>query len=262
MKDKKGISGSTLKMVAVITMLIDHIAAVVLYRYLIANHFSFVIDLPVVTPAEKRLYHIYLIYDIMRSIGRLAFPIYCFLMVEGFIHTRSRTRYAFRLFLFALLSEIPFDLGFEKQLIEFSYQNVFFTLFIGFLTIWILNGIYTYLQKHFEGVALQLLRLICFLPVTAIGAIGAELLKTDYGATGVITISCIFFFKQLSNALSFAVGCGVLTISMPVEWPAFFGLLPVSKYNGTRGWKLKYAFYFFYPVHFLVLYGICICMGI
>ncbi|MCH5281194.1 MAG: conjugal transfer protein TraX [Lachnospiraceae bacterium] len=262
MKDKKGVSGSTLKMVAVITMLIDHIAAVVLYRYLIANHFSFVIDLPVTTSAEKRLYHIYLIYDIMRGIGRIAFPIYCFLLVEGFIHTRSRARYAFRLFLFALLSEIPFDLDFRRHAIEFSYQNVFFTLLIGFLTIWVINAIVSYMQKHVKGILFQILRTLCFLFVTAIGAVGAKLLKTDYAAAGVIAISCIFFFKQLSDVLSLAAGCVALTIAMPNEWPAFFGLLLVEKYNGTRGWKWKYIFYFFYPVHLWVLYGICVCMGI
>lgn len=262
MKDKKGISGSTLKLVAVITMLIDHIAAIVLYRYLIANHFSFVIDLPVITSAEKRLYNIYLIYDIMRGIGRLSFPIYCFLLVEGFIHTRSRARYALRLFLFSLLSEIPFDLDFRRHILEFSKQNVFFTLLIGFLTIWLLNSIYTYLQKRFEGSVLQLLRIICFLPVTAIGAIAAAHLKTDYAATGVIAISCVFFFKNMSNVLSLAAGCVALTIAMPNEWPSLFGILLAEKYNGTRGWKLKYIFYFFYPVHLLVLYGICVCMGI
>lgn len=261
MKDKKGVSGSTLKLAAVVTMLIDHVAAVVLYRYLIANHFSFVIDLSVMT-TEKRLYHIYLIYDIMRGIGRLAFPIYCFLLVEGFTHTRSRVRYAFRLFLFALLSEIPFDLGFKRHILEFSKQNVFFTLLIGLLTIWVINAIVSYMQKRVKGIPFQILRTLCFLLVTAIGAVGAKFLKTDYAAAGVIAISCIFFFKYMSDVLSLAAGCTALTIFMHNEWPSFFGLLLVEKYNGTRGWKLKYIFYFFYPVHLLVLYGICVCMGI
>lgn len=262
MNDKKGIPGSTLKLVAIITMLIDHTAAVVLDRYLITNGFYLPENLSALSDEGKRMYIIYMVDLVMRLIGRLAFPIFCFLLIEGFIHTKSRARYAFRLFLFALLSEIPFDLDFNRHVIEFSYQNVFFTLLIGFLTIWVLNGIFTCLQKHFKGIVLQLLQIGCFLPITAIGAIGAELLRTDYAAIGVITISLMFFFKSVSNILSLASGCAALTISMPVEWPSFFGLLLVRKYNGTRGLNLKYIFYFFYPVHLLVLYVICICMGI
>ncbi|NLG02851.1 MAG: hypothetical protein GX567_03310, partial [Clostridia bacterium] len=116
----KGIPGSTLKIIAIITMLIDHIAAVVLADYLSIDG-------------------IRTIYKIMRSIGRLGFPIFCFLLVEGFMHTRDIKRYARNLGLFALISEVPFDLAFKHKLIYLDYQNVFFTLFLSLLAIWIIS---------------------------------------------------------------------------------------------------------------------------
>ena len=93
---KRGISGSTLKIIAIITMLIDHIGAVVIA--------------PVMIQRSGNLYmedDLYGIYSLLRTIGRIAFPIFCFLLVEGFVHTRNVKRYAIRLGLFAIISEIP-----------------------------------------------------------------------------------------------------------------------------------------------------------
>ena len=141
---KKGIPGSTLKIIAIVTMLIDHIAAVVLDGYLQkVGFYERMINMFVLAPTETTMTKVIYIVDMMmRLIGRLGFPLFCFLLVEGFYFTKSRTRYAFRLFLFALISEIPFDLALgltDKYLPEFSYQNVYFTLFLGLLTIWGLN---------------------------------------------------------------------------------------------------------------------------
>lgn len=114
---KKGISGSTLKLVAIGTMLIDHTAASVLERILYSgNNYSNTLNI---------------IYVIMREIGRLAFPIFCFLLVEGIVHTHNKWKYAMRLAAFALISEIPFDLAFYGKPFFFGNQNVFFTLLIG-----------------------------------------------------------------------------------------------------------------------------------
>ena len=115
------LSGSALKMIAVITMLIDHIGAVLLSMY---------------QPAQKILFTLfgreYNVYLIFRDIGRAAFPIFCFLLLEGFRHTRSRFRYGRNLLFFALLSEIPWNLMFTNTL-RYERQNVFFTLFLGYL---------------------------------------------------------------------------------------------------------------------------------
>ena len=110
---KKGIPGSTLKIIAIVTMLIDHIAAVVLDGYLQkVGFYERMINMFVLAPTETTMTKVIYIVDMMmRLIGRLGFPLFCFLLVEGFYFTKSRTRYAFRLFLFALISEIPFDLA-------------------------------------------------------------------------------------------------------------------------------------------------------
>jgi hypothetical protein len=133
--EKKGISGSTLKLIAIIVMLIDHIAAVVLEKVLIAlginnlnqNNMQSMQDF-----LSQYGYLLYLEYG-MRLIGRLGFPIFCFLLVEGVKYTRNVWKYAMRLALFALISEIPFDLALHSKVFYFNYQNVFFTLLIGVL---------------------------------------------------------------------------------------------------------------------------------
>lgn len=125
----RGISGSTLKIIAIIAMLIDHIAAAVLEKVLIARGYTLVDNNQFLNDHQLLYYS----YEIMRSIGRLAFPLFCFLLVEGFRHTRSIRKYALRLAVFALLSEIPFDLAFFSKPFYFGDQNVFFTLLIGVL---------------------------------------------------------------------------------------------------------------------------------
>lgn len=132
---KKGISGSTLKLIAIITMLIDHTAATILDKTLIARG-AYQLDPGDPGAALNFMADNGLIYFgniAMRLIGRIAFPIFCFLLIEGFLHTRNKWKYAVRLGAFALISEIPFDLALMGKILEFSYQNVFFTLLIGLL---------------------------------------------------------------------------------------------------------------------------------
>lgn len=134
-KKKWGIYGSTLKLIAIITMLIDHTAATILDRTLISKGFNN-LDMSN-TQAVHDFFNKYgLIYNIdfvMRLIGRIGFPLFCFLLIEGFQHTRNKWKYTVRLAMFSLISEIPFDLAFSNKVIEFSSQNVFFTLTIGML---------------------------------------------------------------------------------------------------------------------------------
>ncbi len=223
--ENHGISGSTLKLIAVISMLIDHTGASVIARMR---------TMPAIKGDPELYSLISNMYRPMRSIGRIAFPIFCFLIVEGFLHTRSQKKYAARLFLFALISEIPFDFALRGRFYAPYSQNVYFTLLIGLLVLMCF--------VHFTGnPPLQLLSLL-------IGPAVAYYLKTDYSWKGVFLIEGLYLFRytRLSQCLVGAVG---------VSWepPAPWGFLPVLFYNGKRGLSLKYFFYWFYPVHLMVL---------
>lgn len=136
---KKGISGSTIKIIAVAAMLIDHVAAALLTRILIQRGLFEIVALGDAGAIVQWLGEngsLYMTMNVMRLVGRLGFPIFCFLLVEGFQKTRNVKKYALRLGLFALISEIPFDLACSGTVLEFGYQNVYFTLLLGILALW------------------------------------------------------------------------------------------------------------------------------
>lgn len=181
----RGLSGSALKMTAIITMLIDHIGAVVLARLLISGQGNT---------------WIYQLYFVLRTIGRIAFPIFCFLLVEGFKHTGNHKKYALRLFVFALISEIPFDLALSSSILELEYQNVFFTLFIGLLTI---SGFHV-VQEKVEWTPFKRAAVLSVLLFAGMGA--AQLLHTDYGAKGVMCIVALYIFRKIPG-MQILAGC-------------------------------------------------------
>lgn len=237
---KFGITGSTLKLIAIISMLIDHIGAAIYERYLWSNSY-FLTHETWMGLTENQLYLLDMVH---RSIGRIAFPIFCFLLVEGFLHTRDRWKYGGRLFAFALISEIPFDLAFQGQILELSYQNVFFTLFCGFVGIW---------AYEVWGVRLSGKPGLSLLPWGALplSMAAAYLIRCDYSYFGVFFIFLMYLCRG-KNALRNIAG----SIAVAWELPAPLAFIPIQLYNGQRGWKLKYLFYLFYPVHLLVLYGV------
>lgn len=236
----RGLSGSTIKMIGIVAMLIDHVGLALVRRLMLAGYTGYI-------------YQLNGVYNVMRAIGRLGFPIFCFLLVEGFEKTRNKTKYAMRLGLFALISEIPFDLAFSAKVLEFDNQNVYFTLFLGMLALCVFNLINKQKFPRVLAALLDLAALVVFM-------LTAEFLRTDYASIGVLTITVMYvlwFFK--SGA--FAGGCAVLSLLAYNELPAFFALLPVAMYNGKRGWKLKYFFYAFYPVHLFLLWFIAYLFG-
>lgn len=249
-----GISGSTLKFIAIVTMLIDHIGATVIWRMVLDDATQ--MGMVGMVPRSGLL----TMYRIMRYIGRIAFPIYCFLLVEGFEKTHSRVKYALRLGSFALISEIPFDLAFQSKVMDFSYQNVFFTLFIGLITMMAVDRveeIFRNAEADSTNRVWDVMRYPTVFLISAAGAILAEFLHTDYGATGVLCIMVLYFFRRNKAVQMVAGGFAFLwEITAPL---AFF---PIAFYNGNRGLKLKYVFYLFYPLHLLILYLICMGMGI
>ena len=147
-----------------ITMLIDHIGACVFERGLL------LVD---EIRNDAALFEMLRNTDrILRLIGRVSFPIFCFLLVEGFLHTHDRKKYALRLFLFALVSEIPFDLAIMGRLFDPVHQNIFFTLLIGLLAMMLCD----YFRMQAQPVA-QVLVLI-------LAMVLAWALHTDYGYPG------------------------------------------------------------------------------
>jgi hypothetical protein len=254
---KRGISGSTLKIIAVVSMFIDHVGAAVLgkilngWRQLARTWFLFD-RYPGICDWDK----VYAVYIVMRYIGRIAFPIYCFLLVEGFERTHNLKKYALRLFGFALVSEIPFDLCFKAQVLEFSYQNIFFTLFIALLSM--TGSRWGELRHWTENVHLnKVFGCLSCVVCTVAGMAAAELLSTDYGGTGVLCIMVLYVFRKKKIPQAIA---GAIAFLWEVTAPLAF--LPILAYNGTRGLKLKYFFYAFYPVHLLIIYILCVIMGL
>lgn len=131
----RGLSGSTLKIIAIITMLLDHIGAS-LVQPILASTASAAGVTDWSMPSLAAAYPGAAIpYYALRYIGRISFPIFCFLLVEGFLHTKNLHKYCLRLAIFALVSEIPFDLAFHQTPFYQASQNVFFTLLIGLLVI-------------------------------------------------------------------------------------------------------------------------------
>jgi hypothetical protein len=221
------LNGSWLKILAIVTMTIDHAAA--LYFW---NHPSFHITLLTIGSRTITL------YAMMRLIGRLAFPIFSFLLVEGFLHTHNRFKYGCNLFLFALISEIPFNLACSNALF-YPSQNVFFTLFLGYLG---LCAIEHFKNKLFSAtLSLVGLFIISFF------------LKADYSYIGFGFILMLFALRN-SRLIQALVGCCIL----PSHMIAGLAFIPLSMYNGNRGFIkgsfAKYFFYIYYPLHLLVIY--------
>ncbi|MCI8485263.1 MAG: conjugal transfer protein TraX [Lachnospiraceae bacterium] len=223
---KKKISGFQLKQIAFISMIIDHFAVIFLYRYLYEGNS-----------------YLNFLYYIFRAIGRISFPVFSFLLVEGSIQTSNRRRYLIRLLLFALISEIPYDWGTTGIWINFNYQNIFFLFFLGLLVICLFEE----LQKIFPVT-------ICFLLkfMFALGSMFlAECIRVDYGYVGILIILLMYLLNNKNLSIIFS--CLILTWLLKFEVFLFLAVIPILLYDGKRGKYNKYLFYVAYSVQFLVL---------
>ena len=209
----KFFSSAVLKYIAMVTMLIDHIGA------------SGLIFLMFNIAVSMRLYYI------SRMIGRVAFPIYLFLLVEGFVHTKNIKKYIIRLTLFAILSEVPFDMAFWGGFVNMQHQNVMWSLLICVI---MLCGI-----KKYPDFSVIFVGMGCF---------AAWIIKSDYESIGPLAVGCMYLFRERAVYKNVATA-----IIFSFEPPALFSLIPMNMYNGEKGKSLKYLFYFFYPVHLLAL---------
>lgn len=274
MLEKKGLTGYHLKLIALITMLIDHIAAVVIWRVYVASfdarigmHYSPFWGDRIIAWVAGNQELIYAIYEWMRYIGRMAFPIYCFLLVEGFLHTRNVAKYAGRLALFAFISEIPFDLAVEGEWMTFACSNVFFTLVLGLLVIWALSYVekfYEFWQeKMFEPILGRILTLsAAFIVIMGLGLFAEMVLRTDYGLGGVVAIAVLYLLRR-QRIIAFTASVLMLSVfAGDIEILALAMLYPIIKYDGSRGKNMKYVFYVFYPAHLLILALLSMELGV
>lgn len=223
------LSGSVLKVLAMVTMLIDHLA-----------FFYFRYDPQMIQPLFCVGHKQISVYFLMRTVGRTAFPLFAFLLVEGFQHTHSRHKYGFNLFLFALISEIPWNLIHNGTWL-FPRQNVFFTLLLGFLGMYAIE----YYRNDHRRLAFSLIGLL----------VVSIILRADYGCSGYGFILLLYVLRR-RHLLQAIIGSCMLGS----RWIAGLAFIPINMYNGKRGFIqgpiAKYLFYVFYPLHLLIIYFI------
>ena len=231
-------SSFVLKIIALVTMILDHVGAELFPQY-----------------------------EWLRYVGRLSFPIYAFLIAQGFAHTSDRKRYAIRLGAFALISEVPHDLLFYNTWLEFGYQNIMFELLFGFLAIWCIDKAIK--EKKY-----------LFLVIVPILVVSTAILNFSYDIYGMVLIIVAYLFvgKDVASGLGSAVTTycfngfiqagfktfgryiPVLTYN-PAQVFAVLAAIPIMFYNGKRGkYSLKWFFYISYPAHLLLLWVIKILL--
>ena len=214
----------SLKIIAIVAMLIDHIGAFFFPQL-----------------------------QILRFIGRLTFPIMAYFIGEGFYYTRNYKKYLGTMIVFALISELAFDLALFGRVVDFGYQNVLWTFVLSLIALKIFSD-------NLEKSPIK-----AYLAVVAV-ALVADLISCDYGSTGVIIVVMLYYASKIKEskkgvATVLAVWCGIMFISSPSLWGNLGVLLTIPLlycYNGKRGVSrdslaAKYIFYAFYPLHLLII---------
>ena len=229
---KKILSQEMLKLIACVTMLIDHFGHAIVPE----------LSVPYVVP----------LYYACRLVGRIAFPIYCFLLAEGMRHTLNPHKYILRLAVGVLLAELPFDILFEGGF-SWAYQNVMVTLTLGAVMLWCMH--------HAGSPWMKLLIVLPF-------ALLAEFAGADYGGWGVAMIAVFALVDRWSwqlggillvNAAMNSATIPLLGIPVSIQLFAALAMVPIGLYSGrklTRSRVLQWAFYLFYPVHLVMLWMI------
>ena len=212
-KENSGMTTFLMKWIAVLTMITDHVGRM------------FFPDV-----------------HIFNIIGRIAFPRFAFLLVEGFVHTGNLKKYMLRMLIFACISEIPYDLAMQETWLEFSRQNTIWTLTLGLLMLALCRK-YQYSVWAVAGIAV-----VC--------CAAAALLRFDYGAGGIVLILILYFLRDRQWLKYLAMlGLSVLWFG-GTEIAAMISIIFMLAYNGKHGKNMKYMFYWFYPVHLAVLFFI------
>lgn len=199
------------------------------------------------------------------NLGRLAFPIFAFQIVEGFYQTHDRKKYIRRMLVFALISEIPFDLMTSGVWFYPFHQNVMVTFLIGLLMLSWMERVRGTLWKYL------LVSAVC----AALSIVLGSIVMADYFQFGLLTVLLFYWTRnwkygwvvQLAGMIWIhGIYMGSLELTMhlfgqtfviPQQGLAVLSLIPIWMYNGKQGYHSKpvqYACYAFYPVHMLILY--------
>lgn len=216
-------SGAQLKYLAFISMLIDHV------------------NNAIVTPMLDGGGFLLYLSNIFSILGRIAFPIFIFFIVEGFFKTSNRKKYLITLLIFGVISEVPFDMFTSKTFFDPHWNNIMFTLALCLITIWIIDSIKNKLDNKVLWYVISIIIVILF------GFLAMQLsLDYDYHAIVVAYLFYIFYDKPI-------LGAGLGYLSIIKELYSFLGFGMTLTYNGERGRQYKWLNYFFYPVHILIL---------
>lgn len=225
LRSRYGLSGSALKVTALALMLTDHIAAM----FLTGTSF----------------------YMLLRAAGRLAFPIFAFLVSEGMAHTRDIRLYAFRLAAFALISEIPYDLCLYGKAFYLGECNVFFTLLIPVAV----EAVFRYTEGMRAAVLVRI-------AAAAAGMGAAFALGPDYGWKGVTIVACFYYLRDF-YPLGVFTACAFMLFAWSgnrIQLYSALALPLLLVYNGKRGFLntriRSLAVYAFYPLHLFVLFAV------
>lgn len=216
-------NGAQLKYLAFVSMLIDH-----------ANN-------ALLTPmlnGEGFLLHLSNLFSVL---GRIAFPLFVFFIVEGFFKTRSRKRYLTTLLIFGVISEVPFDMFTSKTFFDPYWNNMMFTLALCLIAIWLIDSLKEKLPNQVAWYVVSIILVILF----GLLAMGLSL-DYDYHAILVAYLFYIFYHKPL-------LGAALGYLSIIKELYSFLGFALTLTYNGKRGKQYKWLNYAFYPVHILIL---------
>lgn len=223
-------SSFVLKLIAVITMVIDHIGLCFFPEH-----------------------------EWIRYIGRISFPLFAFLLTEGFIHTSNKTKYALRLGAFALIAEIPYDLCVYGKAFDFGHQNIFFELLCGFA---VMACIEKASQKPVFFALLPVLFLASSYLNLSYGIYGIALIAMFYilrdkPAERAVSAAAVTVFFNGAAALGFEFLGGSISI-LSVNFTQMYAAaatVPLLFYNGEKGrYSFKWFFYAFYPAHLIVLF--------
>ena len=217
------LSGAKLKYIAFISMLIDH-----------TNN-------ALITPMLNGKGALLYISNAFSIIGRIAFPIFMFFLIEGLFKTRSRKKYLASLLIFGLISEVPFDMFVSRTFFEPNWNNMMFTLSLCLATIWLIDSLRAKLKN-------TLLWFITSLPILGISCFIAAQLSLDYDYHAVLVAYIFYIFRHKP-----VIGAGLGYISIIKELWSILGFGLTLTYNGERGKQYKWLNYAFYPVHLLIL---------